>query len=40
MPKGRVKKSLDILATQVIEFVNSKYGVTNLADTPTKCGNY
>lgn len=30
--------SLDILATQVIDFVNSKYGVTNLADTPSKCG--
>lgn len=30
--------SLDILATQVIDMVNSKYGVTSLADTPSKCG--
>ena len=30
--------SLDILATMVIDFINSKYGVSNIADTPSKCG--
>lgn len=30
--------SLDILATYIMDFINSKYGVSNIADTPAKCG--